>query len=350
MLLALVLLSHAAFHMGPARPATLAPHRMPACTACEFEALAVKVQVSLEDGESEFVTLDATNTPAECAADLASRFGLSEVQRQELEADLVAQWEDASANAPPIYVGPMCEDNELQGLVCSLELESVGLALEVADSVAVPNGGRGLFVRCLGETESVTLDEGTAVCGYAAGAMRTSADSEGGRSVGFALANLESVVWFEQELHAIGDLLADDSIDGIAGHVAEFDPASKQPIRIAIDPSYDGPRYFVPDEEQPDALHIGAIGQMANDLAISDADEEPPASAALRQSRTAQYEEASGNCNLLVLAFRLERDEGDPRILVPTRPITTLAKSVTFVNDVPMELGCHYGHRYCAQP
>ena len=67
--------------------------------------------------------------------------------------------------------------------MAALELEDVGLVIEVADSVAVANGGRGLFLRCFGETEQVTLDEGVAVCGYASGEMRVAPDSEGGKTV-----------------------------------------------------------------------------------------------------------------------------------------------------------------------
>ena len=250
------------------------------------------------------------------------------------------QWQDASENAPPIYIGPMCDENALSNCVASLELQDAGLVIEVADSVAVAEGGRGLFVRCLGETESVTLDEGTAVCGYASGEMRSSPDSEGGKSVGFALASLDSVVWFEQQLCAVRDLLEDESIAGIAGHVAEYDAETGEWTAIGLDLDYVGPRYFVPSAEQPQPLTIGAVGQMANDLAVGSLEAEDEAEAA------AGYEEKSDDSNLLVLVFRLERDPDDPRVLVPTRPISTLAKSITFVNDVPMEIGCHYGARY----
>jgi len=42
-----------------------------------------------------------------------------------------------------------------------------------------------------------------------------------------------------------------------------------------------------------------------------------------------------------VLVFRLERQADNPRVLVlPTRPISTTARSITLVNDVLMELGC----------
>ena len=47
-----------------------------------------------------------------------------------------------------------------------------------------------------------------------------------------------------------------------------------------------------------------------------------------------------------MLVFRLERDAQQPGLLVPSRLISTLSRAVTFVNDVPMELGCHYGGRY----
>ena len=50
--------------------------------------------------------------------------------------------------------------------------------------------------------------------------------------------------------------------------------------------------------------------------------------------------------NLLVLVYRLERDSDEPNILIPSRPITTTGRAITFVNDVPMELGCRYGSRY----
>ena len=240
--------------------------------------------------------------------------------------------------------------------------------LEVADSV-VANGGRGLFIRCLGEeTESVTLEEGTAVCGYAEGSMRTSAESD--KSVAFALASVDSVVWFERELRTVADVLADESIvsvalpsnrpvyfatcarthfsietahplalpqDSIAGHIVAYDDASAQALDIGLDASYDGPRYFVPAEPQPSPLPITALGQMANDLAVGDLDDEAGEEA---------YEEISEVSNLLVLVFRLERDENNPRLLVPSRPISTTGRSITFVNDVPMELGCRYGRRY----
>ena len=48
----------------------------------------------------------------------------------------------------------------------------------------------------------------------------------------------------------------------------------------------------------------------------------------------------------LVLVQRMERDPERPSELRPTRPVSTLARDVTFVNMEPMELGCEYGVRY----
>ena len=76
------------------------------------------------------------------------------------------------------------------------------------------------------------------------------------------------------------------------------------------------------------------IGQFANDLAMPDA--EPAAG----------YSSTSASQSVLVLVQRLERDPEVPTTLLPSRPITTLARDVTFSNRLPMELGCEYGSRY----
>ena len=282
------------------------------------------------------VTLASDNGPAAVAADLATKYNLALEQQQALEEDLEAQWADGCSNAPDIYVGPMPDENILSNVVSSIELPSVGVVLEVADSV-VTDGGRGIFIRCLGETESVTLDEGTAVCGYADGTMEAAADSD--KSVAFALASTDAVVWFERELRNVGELLSDPSIDGIAGHATEVDEAgSIVGISLLTDQEYGGPRYFVPREPQPSPLPITAFGQMANDLAI---DGDP-----LVATDAASYDATSEVSNLLVLVFRLERSPENDKVLVPTRPVSTTCRSITLVNDVPMEIGCRYGHRF----
>ena len=333
------------------------PLRSTAPSCCDI-GVSVSVQVSLEDGAAELVTLTSSEDPQSVAADLSARYSLSAEQTAELAADLAEQWADASSNAPPIYVGPMCEDNQLSNLVASVELADVGVALEVADSVAVADGGRGLFIRCIGGAEAVTLDEGTAVCGYAEGAMCAAPDSAGGKTVAFALASLDAVVWFEHRLHAVRDLLEGgegigQGIEGIAGHVAERDDAGRL-VGIALDADYDQ-RYFVPSaaadapvDSVAAKLTIGGFGQMANDLAVGSicADDAEVSTGRSDEECQAMYEEASSDANLLVLVFRLERDAERPSVLVPSRPISTLSRSITFINDVPMELGCAYGGRY----
>lgn len=322
-----------AIHLAPTLRARV--HGSPVCCALPPR---ITVAVTLEDGGSDVVTLASADDASRVAASLAARHALSPEQAAALQDDLAAQWEDGCQNAPDIYCGPMCEDNELRNPVASVTLESVGLVLEVAESV-VANGGLGLFVRCLGEdTEQVTVDEGTAVCGYCEGTMRAAAESD--KAVAFALASPESVVWFERELRTVADVLADESVEEIAGHVAERTAAGEL-SGIALDAAWDGPRYFVPSEPQPSPLPVTALGQMANDLAIGNIADE---------SDDATYDRQSGESNLLCLVFRLERDEQRPGLLLPSRPISTMSRSITFVNDVPMELGCRCARARPSEP
>ena len=75
------------------------------------------------------------------------------------------------------------------------------------------------------------------------------------------------------------------------------------------------------------------IGQFANDLAIGGAAD-------------AAYVDASSAANIVVLVQRLERDPLNPLLLLPSRPISTLSRDVTFANQQPMEVGCEYGSNY----
>lgn len=226
---------------------------------------------------------------------------------------------------PPVYQGPLCAS--LQNICASVELN--GLFLEVADSVIAP-GGRGLFIRCAENVEGVTVGGATPLCGYADGGMELSPDSDGGKTVAFALKSPGTAVYFEKELHTVGSLL--ESGLSIAGHAAELD-ASGVLTSVTLDPSYDGPRYFVPRAFEE--LSVMNIGQFANDLAIGGA-EQPDA----------EYYDISQTANLIVLVQRLERDEEQPNLLLPSRPVSTLARDVTFENSQPMELGCEYGPTY----
>lgn len=223
----------------------------------------------------------------------------------------------------PVYDGPA--SRKLTGCVASVELD--GLILEVADSVVAP-GGLGLFVRCAENVDSVTVSGGTPLCGYADGSMEMAADSAGGKTVAFALRTIGTAVFFEKSLHTVGSLL-DTGVD-IAGHRAVRD-ASGALSEILLDREYDGPRYFVP--RPPDELSVMNVGQFANDLAIGGGND----------MQGESYFDTSRTSNVIVLVQRLERDPTDPELLLPSRPISTLARDVTFENAVPYELGCEYG-------
>jgi len=326
---------------------TIARQGSPICY--DSQGFSISVQVLLEDDALQgavpkSVTLTSDDDPAsihKIVADLASCHELTVDEQLALETDLLAQWEDARATASPTYAGPICE--ELVNCVASVET-GVGLNLEVADSQAVV-GDQGLFVRCLG-AQSVTLAKGTAICGYADGEMRTAPDLEDGKSVAFVLSSLGDLVWFEKQLRTVGDLLMDESIDAIAGHKALYDEGSGNLTGVSVDEAYLGPRYFVPSSPQPTPLSVLTFGHISNDLVLSANGAPTFATGEEAEKREAMYEEASEISNVLALAFRLERDEQQPNVLVPSRPVCTLCRDIKFANEVPMELGCSYGARF----
>lgn len=231
----------------------------------------------------------------------------------------------------PVYCGPTCSLSSLSGVIASIPLEGSGLRLEVADSIVAKGAGKGLFIRCEEGVESVTVAGATALCGYAQGMMESVADSDGGKTVAFALRTPGTAVFFEQGLHTVESLLGSGLT--IAGHtgIASGDAGSLE--RIEVDEDYAGARYFVPVQPQPE-LSVMNIGQFANDLAIGE------------EGASEAYSDTSSLSNLLVLVQRLERSPTDANLLLPSRPISTLARDVTFENEQPMELGCEYGERY----
>lgn len=234
-----------------------------------------------------------------------------------------------------VYDGPTCDS--LSNVMVSIELEESGIAVEVADSL-IADGGRGLFVRLMDDVESVTLDACTAFCGYAAGSMHQEADSACGKSVAFLLRGPGESVFFEGQLWTVKKLFEEgENIEGIAGHTVMRDAASGEVLAIQVDATYNGPRYFIPETPPPLPLSIMSIGQFANDLAIG-AD----------GAEDSEYASRSKQKNLLALVQRLERDpdSANQAMLRPSRPISTLSRTVTFRNSAPMEIGCEYGARY----
>jgi hypothetical protein len=246
----------------------------------------------------------------------------------------------AAEATPLLYAGPEAET--LRNVQASIELEESGLVLEVADSL-VANGGLGLFVRVLDGAGSVTLDGGSPLCGYAEGEMADTPDAAGGKTVAFQLRSPDAVVFFEGRLRTVRDLLlSEEGVESIAGHALVRDAASGSVDRLELRGE---PRYFVPAAEQPSPPTIMTLGQRANDLALTEAsgaegvEEYVPADEAM-------YRGCSAVANALVLVQRLERSPETPSELRPTRPITTLARTVTFANALPMEVGCQYGGQY----
>ena len=221
----------------------------------------------------------------------------------------------------PVYSGPTAE--KLTNIAASIPLEESGLVVEVADSIVAP-GGFGLFVRC--ESGPVTLDALSPFCGYAHGEMREAADAAGGKTVQFNLQSLSTIVFFEGQMWPVGDLLQQEGLS-IAGYTATRDG-------LVVDESYSGPKFFVP-ASPPGELSIMNVGQMANDLAIGGAN-------------SGAYAADSRAANLLGLVQRLERDpaHADGTVLRASRPISTLARTVTIANTQPAEIGCEYGAGY----
>ena len=320
------------------------------------------VELTLDNGITDLVTLSSEASVVDAAEALAEKHGLEVEAAIDVEVELWNRWYQAVDAAAPVYCGATPEGGAVADPVASLALSEHGLALEVGRSVVAPGAGNGLFVRCTDAEREVALEIGTAVCGYAAGGMCATPDRRG-KAVGFALDSLDASVWFERELCSVGELLERPGVDAVAGHLVLRGPAGEL-LGLEVDPDYAGPRYFVPDETQPE-LSMLTAGQMANDLAVgpppptdaapsaatdtaaatteADADAD---SVATQADGTEDYGSVSAEANLLVLVFRLERDADTPAILLPSRPISTLARSVTFANAEPMELGCRYGERY----
>ena len=163
------------------------------------------VELTLDNGVTDLVTLDSEASVVEAAETIAEKHGLDADAALDVEVELWNRWYQAADEAAPVYSGASPAGGALAEPVASLELPEHGLALEVGPSL-LPGAGDGLFVRCTDAEREVALEIGTAVCGYAAGAMRAAPDARG-KAVGFALNSLDASVWFERELISVGELL-----------------------------------------------------------------------------------------------------------------------------------------------
>jgi len=59
-----------------------------------------------------------------------------------------------------------------------------------------------------------------------------------------------------------------------------------------------------------------------------------------------EYEERSTERNIAVVQWRVEVDAQDPTVLLPSFPLLSYSRTVTFRNQEPMELGCRYGFSF----
>ena len=183
-----------------------------------------------------------------------------------------------------------------------------------------------------------TLAQGAILCGYAVGDVTADPRQETGKTVGFQLRNLNQHVIFEGERMTLRRALErpDQQTGALVLALANHAVCQSNGVVTKVEPDLSTPpRYFVPSDQQP-PFDIMNIGQLANDMAVSFSDKDDPT----------QYQARSKTSNVLSLEPRLERDPQEPMVLQFSRPITVIARDVTFANTAPMELGCEYGFRY----
>ena len=228
-------------------------------------------------------------------------------------------------------------------LMIATPLAKHGLALEVAEST-IAGAGRGVFARCLSE-RCATLAGGTALCGYAAGTTRQTAEWLDHpdavafclRDPGFDELHLPEIgpdaspVWFEGALWTANELLSRDDVDEIAGHIALRDELGDLE-ELLVDEEQ--PYLFCPDAEQPAPPSLATLGILFNDLAYH------------ADTADVGYEAASASANLAAHIFEVARDEQNPWRLVPLAPITTVTRDVMLTSTEPFEVGVAYGSDY----
>eukprot|EP00593_Proboscia_inermis_P000880 CAMPEP_0171296538 /NCGR_PEP_ID=MMETSP0816-20121228/5213_1 /TAXON_ID=420281 /ORGANISM="Proboscia inermis, Strain CCAP1064/1" /LENGTH=358 /DNA_ID=CAMNT_0011770063 /DNA_START=115 /DNA_END=1191 /DNA_ORIENTATION=+ len=255
-----------------------------------------------------------------------------------------------NAPLPPPYSGPIPQPTSENAPLGGISVGELGLDLAVAPSTVAP-GSLGLYA-VLSEAatdgsaiESATLPAFTLLGGYSRHGIFQSRD-EGDKTVAFALDNANTAVFYERELMSVVDALAlaaqtvgKDNSCGLAGHVLLPDE-NKESFSIYLDiedPEFG--RYFVPDpvDDFDSVPLVQRLGQFCNDLAWDY--QNPP-------TTREEYDKASNEKNVVQLAWRLAYDE-EINSLVPSWPVSILARDVTFANNRDlMELGTRYGWNY----
>ena len=376
------------------------PHMLPRHAAETFS-----FELTLDDGAIERVTLANEDDAASEAARVVNNHPAILASAENIELALRQQWRTVM---PTQYSGPSPPGGApLDGLVASVPVSASGLLLDVAESLAAPGAGCGLFVRKANEEgPDVTLFGGQPLCGYGRGHMSDTAVPDGGKTIVFRLDSLQSNVFFRdrlmplravlEEVQAENGGLVGSTAVAIAAHRLNWSDDGSTCTGIEPDPDYTGPyRYFVPDDvdafsapnhsdDAAPAHTAMTVGQMCNDLAIaagisdglilrpssnsnldSDGNGNDNAVGAENEESDAsevKYDAASEDHNFLVLTHRLEvstgsTDSNDEErvnnrggvLLVPLAPVLTLTRSLTFTSAVPTELGCKYGYQYWAE-
>jgi hypothetical protein len=232
-------------------------------------------------------------------------------------------------------------------LLCSLELEELGLVLSVAPSTYVAAGTLGLYCRISDDVDETTLPALTLLAGYAKGTFQY--EDHGDKTVGFSLTSRNAPVFFnrqlmtiEQALAAVAGTTATEEEVKLAGHNVYYDEDEKTIVVVPTSNHNNNneeqtpfARYFVPNpnDDQDDMMNITNIGQYCNDRAF------------VTGIGSVEYMSRCATENCLRLVWRLEYDN-DHKILQPSWPVSVLARDMKFTNRHPIELGTTYGWNY----
>jgi hypothetical protein len=238
--------------------------------------------------------------------------------------------------------------DHVESLLCSLELEELGLVLSVAPSTHVAAGSLGLYCRISADVDETTLPALTLLAGYAKGTFQY--EDQGDKTVGFSLTSRHAPVFYNRQLMTIEQALAAVATATVevqlAGHNVYYDEDDKTIVVVPTSNHSNNDnnteqmpfaRYFVPnpnDQHDDDELmNITNIGQYCNDRAF------------VTGIGPVEYASRCATENCLRLVWRLEYDD-DSKVLQPSWPVSVLARDMTFDNRQPIELGTTYGWNY----
>lgn len=244
--------------------------------------------------------------------------------------------DEANLVGAPLLQGPTVPEDDM---LAALEVEDLGLVLEVGPSAVAPCG-LGLFARLAAGVRAVELPEMTLLAGYSRGEFRS--EHFGDKTVGFVIPSGNTAVFFQQKLMSVETVLGmvDDAGEEaqLAGHVVE-----RAGEGYAVRPTNDDPcflRYFVPEALPGDLGEVGPLlsarnfGQFCNDRAFVPG-----------MTNEAAYLERAAEENCVELVWRVEYDS-NAGLLVPSWPLSVLSRDCAFANSNPIELGTTYGWNY----